>query len=384
MNTTNHYAVESVYRPESMGGWQSTNIGWDDFTRMSTHVRKLSANRRIETPVWAMNDALLRKVLVRYCENRAGYRCPQPGTDEERIARAQKTLDASLPWRSAILKRLCAEYSALKKSDAPDKKRLKRLEQDIAGADTTIIANRNIALLVTSVVYRYYRLGEDSVGVSQALPGIRPPLIRQILWRLAREWERLQKPQIVRATTPFYLVDTKRAAELRAAGLTYKQIEKELSCKNVLMTLKLAGLWVPAKWLSPAEKRAKLFAKWRAAGRSYARIARRFGLTETGVVSALRRAGLWQRRPPKERVYVKHPKERPLVIPRRGGGKYSACRRAVKKHVAIMERLVLENGGQLPSASWMNAHGHFTSYQYVRRFPNAFRHLSSGTPDLRK
>ena len=37
----------------------------------------------------ATNDSLLRRVLVRYIERRAGFLKPQPGTEQERLSRAQ-------------------------------------------------------------------------------------------------------------------------------------------------------------------------------------------------------------------------------------------------------------------------------------------------------
>ena len=341
MNTAHHFPVEAVYRPESLGGWESTSLAWSDYGRMHTYERKLFSNRQIEPPEWALNDGLFRRLLVRYLENRAGYRHPQPGSDSERLARAQAAIDASMAGRAATLKRLCEQCVALKKSVPVDEKRLRRLEQDIECADTTIIANRNVALLATAVVYRYYRIGEDSVGVSQAL-GIKPPHVRQILWRLRREWERLQRPQVVKVTNPHYIVDAARAAQLRAQGLTYAAIGKELGSSNVVAALKHAGLWIPVP--SPLD-RAKAAIK-----KAEATLAR---------------------------LYVKHSKERPLVIPRKRSGKYPMTFRGpLKKHVAIFEKIVRENGGQLPSYRWMNESGFFTTYMYIRKYPDAFRHLA--------
>ena len=316
---------------------------------MYTHTRKQFSNRQLDVPIWALNDELMRKLIVRFVENRGGYRYPQPGTDAERLARAQAAIDASMAGRAANLKRLCEQCVALKKNVPVDTKRIRSLEMQIECADSTIIANKNVALLIAGIIYRYYRLGEDSVGVAQAL-GCKPPAVRQTLWRLRREWERLQKPQQVKATKPTVMVDVARAAELRAKGLTYAAIEKELGCKQVIVALQKAGLWV--RGLSQFE-RGKVRAKQRA---------------EAAIMKADEILA---------RFYVKKPKEHPMVIPRKRSGKYPMTfRGALQKHVAIFERLVRENGGQLPSYRWMNAHGYFVTYQYVRKFPDAFRHLA--------
>jgi hypothetical protein len=340
------YPVSAIFSPE---GWRTPGIAYEDFVRMSTRSRKMFSNRQLEPPIWALNDDLLRKLVVRYAENRAGYRYTQPGSDSERLARAQKTLDASMAERAATLKTLCAECIELRKNRPVDTKRLRNLELQIETLDTTIVANKNIALLATAVVYRYYRIGEDSVGVAQAL-GIKPPHCRQILWRLRREWERLQKPQVVKATQPNCLVDVQRAAALRCQGLTYAKIDAALGCTNVINALRKAGLWVPTGGQGQLAKQR---------------------------VKARAEAAIKKAEATLARVYVKHHRERPLTIPRKAGGKYPMMfRGAIKKHVAIFEKLVRDNGGQFPSYRWMNKNGYFTTYMYLRKFPNSFRHLA--------
>ena len=338
------YPVSATYSPE---GWQSPGIAYEDYSRMSTQKRqKPGQGRYLETPEWALNNTLLKKLIVRYVENRAGFRYVQPGTDEERLARAQKALDASMEPRAAVLKNLCRELIALKKAVPIDRARIRSLEQQIENIDTTLVSNRNVALLVAGVVYRYFRLGEDSVAVAQAM-GCKPPHCRQIIWRLRRTWERLQKPQVVKTTQPWKptnlgLVDVKRAAALRAQGLTYAQIDAALGCKGVIFALKKAALWVPAPW-----ERAK---------------------------AALNKAEVTLARLAESKPRLS---ERPLVIPRTANGKYCPAQPGtIQKHVEIFEKLIRENGGQLPSYSWMNNNGYFRTYELLRKFPDYFRHLA--------
>ncbi|MGH9635620.1 MAG: hypothetical protein ACRD72_12380, partial [Candidatus Angelobacter sp.] len=54
--------------------------------------------------------------------------------------------------------------------------------------------------LVCGVIYRYYRVGLDSVGVAKDL-GVKPPQVRQIIWRLGKTWEHLHGRRVDSTTT---------------------------------------------------------------------------------------------------------------------------------------------------------------------------------------
>ena len=47
----------------------------------------------------------------------------------------------------------------------------------------------------------------------------------------------------------------------------------------------------------------------------------------------------------------------------------------IAKHVAILEKLAAENGGYLPTVTWMTANGYFTSYEVMKAYPAVFAHL---------
>jgi hypothetical protein len=47
----------------------------------------------------------------------------------------------------------------------------------------------------------------------------------------------------------------------------------------------------------------------------------------------------------------------------------------IQKHVEILEQLALVNGGKLPTFTWLNRHGYFTSYDYMCQYPAAFAHI---------
>lgn len=211
-------------------GWESPGISWDDYGRMSTHSHKQSGERRLPTPVWAVNDDLLQQVLVSFMEERAGYRKNQAGTLTARLARAVKAIIAHRPRQIATLTGLCKEYVQIKKlglspdtTDAQwnaarkqpyltvadetkgllfeeearvdaENKRKRELEIQIEALDTYLrYTPDGGAGTIAAIVYLYYRAGLDSVGVGIELK-LKPPHIRQILWRLYSTADRVLGP----------------------------------------------------------------------------------------------------------------------------------------------------------------------------------------------
>lgn len=170
---------------------RSTGISFEDYTRMSTHLsHKPCRGRKMETPVWALNDAKLRAVLVRSLELRAHLNAPQQGTEQERLDRAQRALQAANAALVDRLKNLASQYVQLKA--APDAAgHLAALRVQIENVDTMIRTSADWAATALGIVYRYYRLGEDSVSVAIAL-NIKPPHVRQTLWRLNNTWDEMQ------------------------------------------------------------------------------------------------------------------------------------------------------------------------------------------------
>src|SRR6266568_9039663 len=71
-------------------GWDSTGISASDLnTRavpgsMQIQYRKVCRKRRLQTPDWALNDELLRIVVLRFAEERL-YLEDHSGTDQERM-----------------------------------------------------------------------------------------------------------------------------------------------------------------------------------------------------------------------------------------------------------------------------------------------------------
>jgi predicted nucleic acid-binding Zn ribbon protein len=170
-------------------GFDAQSIAFEDYVRCQTFTKKQSGDRRLPTPEWALNDAKLRALVTRYYERRAQFDGPQPGTEQERLARAQQRLLDRKPEMLATVDKLCEEYVYLKR-DGGDPDRLRTLEIEIQGIDTTLgLIDRGPGVLI-ALVWFYYRAGLDSVGTSVALSGIPSPMsVRQTLWRLHRLWE---------------------------------------------------------------------------------------------------------------------------------------------------------------------------------------------------
>jgi hypothetical protein len=309
------YPVSAEFK--AGGEVSSPGIAFEDYRSMSTQVHKQSGERRLPTPIWSLSDELLRKTLVAYMESRAGFRTPQTGTEQERLERAQQKISETRPEHIATLKRLCAEFVTLKQSAEPDAYRLKKLQEQIANIDTVIrLLDGNIAATVVGCVHAYYRRAIDSVATAAEF-SMRPPHVRQLFWRLNRTWDRLngiQRPASKHCGPPRRVqVDTVLAAQLRAEG------------------------------------------------KSNQAIALIFGCDWQTVVNWLRRAGLYQPLDRHQRTAKVRTKVRTF--------------RTVQEHVALLEKLAVNNGGKLPTRTWLNHHGFWSSYAVMMQNPTAFAHL---------
>ncbi len=206
-------------------GWLSNGVSFDDYSRMQTTTRKIAGERRLPTPAWAMSNAMLRRVLVRFMEERAFSKKERLAVRKkaglkERLDNAKKRIMSKRPNAMIVLDKLCEEYVEIKSKGLKpgitdkewneskqqpfmgfaegearyqdEKKRLKQLESEIEGIDTYLrISENGGADIVAAVIYLYYRTGYDSVGVGEEL-GIKPPHVRQTIYRLHQTAKRLE------------------------------------------------------------------------------------------------------------------------------------------------------------------------------------------------
>lgn len=237
----------------TVDGWLTPGVSYDDYSRMSTQRRKTTGERRLPTPVWAVNNPLLRRVLVTFMEERAGFRKgPRRGGLKERLEHAKAKIISKRPKMIDVLDKLCREYVEIKnKGLNPDitdaewnaskpqpymafaegearyideKERRRQLEIEIEGIDTYLRYTANGgADVVAAIVYLYYRTGLDSVGVGEEL-GLKPPHVRQTLWRLHRTAKAMEASQ---------LLETSAAATKRAKDAAKKSANNRFTTPSL-------------------------------------------------------------------------------------------------------------------------------------------------------
>lgn len=189
-------------------------ISFEDYGKMGSQQHKQSGERRLETPKWALNNKLLQELLVTFMEERTGIR-GATGALFARLEIARHAVVAQHPRLLETAKRLCAEYVQVKNVGVhpeltdedvnallpqPElyapyaRKRLtgqrkRELEIEIEGIDTYLrYTQGGGADVLAAIVYLYYRAGLDSVGVGEELD-LKPPHVRQLLWRLNQTWK---------------------------------------------------------------------------------------------------------------------------------------------------------------------------------------------------
>ena len=294
--------------------FSSTGISFEDYSRMTTQQRKQSGERRLPTPEWGNNDLLLRSLLVSYLESRARLRGRQPGTEKERLERAVQHIAAANGRIKSVLQKMCDDYVALRKNGT-DPARLEMLQQEIENYDSTLRVNANPAAIVLGIVRYYYRVGLDSVGVAYEL-GLKPPAVRQTLWRLHRVWKRMHEwrgprmqinvvgdwrpkakiPRNRKLVVRSSKIDVQIAATMFAEGKPYREIGKAVGASpaTVIYALRTRGLWKPRH---TGKVDIKIAAEMFAAGKSYQQMARFFGVKKETVWAHLKKHGYWKPRP---------------------------------------------------------------------------------------
>ena len=123
----------------TLDGWVSTGIDYSDYRSMSLTKSKRAAERRLPTPIWAINDPMFRRLIVKFMEERAGFRKKQKGGLRERLNRAQASITAQRPRLIDLLDKLCAAYVAVKNYGAFTNKTVEEinaLAAKIAGGGT--------------------------------------------------------------------------------------------------------------------------------------------------------------------------------------------------------------------------------------------------------
>jgi hypothetical protein len=205
-------------------GWLTVGIDFE--SHLSLKQRKAAGERRKPTPTWALNNAMLRRVIVAFMEERAFSKKERSAMKKfrslkVRLNAAQARIVTKRAAAIVVFDRLNEEYVQIKKKglrpEISDKEwnesksqpymefaegearyqdeqqRLRRLEIALEGLDTYLrISENGGADIVGAVAYLYYRLGLDSVGVALEL-GLKSPHVRIMIYRLNQTAKNLEK-----------------------------------------------------------------------------------------------------------------------------------------------------------------------------------------------
>lgn len=141
--------------------------------------RRAPTCRMLPTPSFIFSTSATAEVLAQLMEDRALLWCRRKGSPQERITHAECVIkNRDLPRLEYRL------YKMLTRKADP---------AQIEAIDTQIIiARRGTAEILLGIMYRSWRLGEDSVMVARAL-GLKPVGVRQILHGARRVAERIEK-----------------------------------------------------------------------------------------------------------------------------------------------------------------------------------------------
>jgi hypothetical protein len=172
-------------------------LSFNDFAYMQIGNKRTVVHRRKPIPVYATDHDAMRRLVVRHLELRAFTgelvvkKGPMPGTDAYRLRRAHIKLMDDVPRLDALATNLCCRYVE-GKANGMSAAELRQLEIEIEAIDTQLRMSKNAPEIIVGVLYRSYCCHEDSVTVAERF-GLKPPAIRQLLWRLAKTWNRMQE-----------------------------------------------------------------------------------------------------------------------------------------------------------------------------------------------
>ena len=174
---------------------KESGLTFNDIRSMQTFSRSLNGGKHNPIPRWAMNDLLLRKVILVYLESRINMGCRRPPvesklTDAERLkAVRDHSLGLIFPLKCMLQGHL-NQYEKTSRSGAPQNV-LDRLQSQIENLDTQIVClERGLDVIATAVTYLSYRLQYNSTQVAESLH-LKPCHVRQIVNRMNKAWIRI-------------------------------------------------------------------------------------------------------------------------------------------------------------------------------------------------
>ncbi len=207
------------------GGWDTPGISFADFDSMHVH-RRMTQQRRLPAPQWALNDEGTRGVVLRFCEGHVGIRNGS-GTDAERMQAIRDKAKAILPNKEAQLEIALRQFHEL--NGAQPEGTHRDFSIQVQNRDTQVqVLRRGLPELATAVVYLYYRLGWNSVAVAEQLK-IKSPAVREWLFRMGKyaKGERSGSGKCRIPLTPWPKDKMQQLFVMRLTGKTFQECSKE-------------------------------------------------------------------------------------------------------------------------------------------------------------
>lgn len=259
-------------------------LGWNDYERMQTEHRAPGVHRRIDYS-WAFNDGMVQKVIAAHIATVA-FATKLPTTIDQ-----LKALDT-----------VALHY--LSKSSC------KNVQKAVAAARRL----GGLAAYDAALIYHAFRLGENSVQVSEALK-VSPQAVRVALYRLNAIAKKLvagtfslvtkkrsypYRPYQKTGRKPTW--DHRRGIAMRAEGLSFREVGAALgvSAAEVCQTLGKLGVHHPRArrccWKGQAFSHTEAMDFWRD-GWSIRELAEHYGVSKQAIIQLVNKSPLAEPRP---------------------------------------------------------------------------------------
>ena len=177
-----------VHLPEkNEDGEFQRGLSFSDYERCHVQQRGGPRQRRCTTPLWAMNEASTRHVLLAFFEasvNSNKQRGFIHGNERERLVAVLQKMKERRAAKITVLDKLCDEFIS-----CSDPARRKILQIEISAIDRRLQLEDHVDTSY-NIVFDYYRLAMDSVGVAEK-NGLTPYGVWQILFRMNKVARRL-------------------------------------------------------------------------------------------------------------------------------------------------------------------------------------------------
>src|SRR5437879_5570417 len=161
--------AEPQFVPRAKMISKQSRLAFSDTQNMHVHRVALTGGKQLPTPTWALNDELLRQVILVYLEKRNHIDpTPEKSYAERLAAVREQSKQYYIPLKFRLIN-MQRNYHRACAMGAPQRVR-DRLAALVQGVDTEIMnLERGVDKLVSAIAYSYYRMGDNSVQIAELL-----------------------------------------------------------------------------------------------------------------------------------------------------------------------------------------------------------------------